>query len=136
MLIRVRKSDTQQAMFIKPDGLAICLGHWSEWMHRDDRDLGAKSQGCIKSGSEGDHEGYDVNAAAEAAESRASRQIAMATDAMIDSLERHHKAAIYRRCSISTMWRFPNMDYCETLPLAEEALKAKLSKNVACRVFF
>lgn len=136
MLIRVPKSEIQKTAFIKPDGLAICLDHWIEWMQRDDRDLGAKSQGCIKSGPDSEHEGYDVNAAAEAAESRAARQIAMATDAMIDSLDRHHKAAIYRRCSISTLWRYPNMDYCATLPDAEEALKAKLSKNVATRVFF
>ena len=136
MLIRVRKSDKQQAAFIKPDGLAICLDHWCEWMRREESELRAKSQGCIKGGSDDPHEGYDVNALAEAADARASADIAKATDAMIDSLDRHYKAAIYRRCSIATVWRFPRMDYADTLPDAEESLISKLKKNTATRVFF
>lgn len=114
--------------------LDICLDHWIDWMHQGDRDLGAKSQALIKSG---DAETYDDSAAAsDAAAARASRDIAMGTDAMIDSLLRHHKAAIYRRCRIASVWSFPNLDFVATLPEAEKELSAKLSKNVATRAFW
>lgn len=115
--------------------LQICLNHWTSWMHQSDRDLGAKGQTGIRSGSD-EHEGYDDTGAGEAAAHRASREIAMATDAMIDSLPRHFKAAIYRCCNIASVWRFPNMDFTTTLPAAEEELREKLSKNVATRAFF
>jgi hypothetical protein len=122
--------------FDEPTPLQICLSHWSDWMRRDDRDLGAKGQSGIASGSD-EHEGYDDSAAAsEAAAMRASCDIAMATDAMIDSLPRHYKAAIYRSCSIASVWRFPNMDFEATLPEAQKDLAAKLSKNVATRALF
>lgn len=134
--IRVRKEDKQATAFVKPDGLAICLDHWCDWMRREESELRAKSQGCIKGGSDDPHEGYDVNALAEAADARASSEIAKATDAMIDSLDRQHKAAIYRRCSIATVWRFPNTDFGAMLPEAEDSLVAKLKKNTATRVFF
>lgn len=122
--------------FEEPGPLEVCIGHWRDWMHQSDRDLGAKGQVGIKSGTE-EHLGYDDDgAAADAAEARASRAIAMATDAMIDSLPRHFKAAIYRSCSITIVWRFPNMDYLATLPEAQAELAEKLSKNVATRAFF
>ena len=116
--------------------LQICLNHWRTWMHRNDRDLGAKTQAGFGGGRD-DEEGYDDSAAAcEAAIHRASREIAMATDAMIDSLPRHYKAAIYRSCNIVSVWRFPNLDFTVTLPEAEKELIGKLSKNVATRTFF
>lgn len=116
--------------------LQLCINHWREWMHHSDRDLGAKGQsGLLKSADE--HQGYDDGGAAgDAAAARASREIAMATDAMIDSLPRHYKAAIYRSCSIASVWRFPNLDFMATLPLAEAELREKLAKNVATRAFF
>jgi hypothetical protein len=122
--------------FDAPTPLQICLSHWSDWMRRDDRDLGVKGQVGIASGSD-EHEGYDDGAAiSEAAAARASRDIAMATDAMIDSLPRHYKAAIYRSCNIASVWRFPNLDFTGVLPEAEKELADKLSKNVATRAFF
>lgn len=118
--------------------LDICLGHWMTWMHRDDRDLGAKSQGCIK-GDDDSPEGYDTNAAADAAEMRMVCEIGAATDAMIDSLERHYKECIYRRCGLvakHAVWRFKNLNIFEALPLAEQELAEKLKKNIATRAFF
>lgn len=124
--------------FVEVAPLDICLGHWCDWMRKDDRDLGVKGQVGLRSdGNDDDREGYDDSAAlADAAAARSSREIAMATDAMINSLDRHHKAAIYRRCNITSVWRFPLMDFVVTLPLAEEALIEKLSKNVATRAFW
>lgn len=123
---------------IESSPLDICLGHWMTWMHRDDRDMGAKSQGCIKGGDEAG-EGYDTNAAADAAEMRMMCEIGAATDAMIDSLDRDLKEAIYRRCGIvakHAVWRFPNFDIFTALPLAEKDLSEKLKKNIATRAFF
>lgn len=123
--------------------LQICLTHWRDWMHQSDRDLGAKGQAGLAGGidEEGkDRAGYDDSAAAsEAAAARASREIAMATDAMIDSLLPHFKEAIYRSCSIiakHAVWRFKNANFMDALPEAQEALTEKLSKNVATRAFF
>jgi hypothetical protein len=122
---------------IQATPLDICLSHWMSWMHRDDRDLGAKSQGCIKGDESA--EGYDTNAAADAAEMRMVCEIGAATDAMIDSLERHLKECIYRRCglvALHAVWRFPNLKLFDTLPLAEQELIEKLKKNIATRSFF
>lgn len=122
---------------IQATPLDICLSHWMTWMHRDDRDLGAKSQGCIK--GEDSQEGYDTNAAADAAEMRMVCEIGAATDAMIDSLDRHFKECIYRRCGLvakHAVWRFPNLNLFDTLPLAEQELAEKLKKNIATRAFW
>jgi hypothetical protein len=117
--------------------LQICLNHWRAWMHQNDRDLGAKGQTGLSGGDNEAGEGADDSAAAsEAAAARASRDIAIATDAMIDSLPRHFKAAIYRSNNIASVWRFPNLDFTATLPEAEQELAAKLSKNIATRAFF
>jgi hypothetical protein len=116
--------------------LQICMNHWRDWMHQNDRDLGAKGQTGIVNGCD-EHAGYDDSAAAgDAAAHRASREIALATDAMIDSLPRHFRAAIYRSCNIASVWFFPNLDFVQVLPMAELELTEKLSKNVATRAFF
>lgn len=117
--------------------LQICLNHWTSWMKCDDRDLGAKGQTGIRSGADEDHEGYDDGGyAAEAAADRDSREIATATNAMIFSMPQYLRAAIFRRCNVATVWRFPNMDFAVALPEAEAMLIEKLSKNIATRAFF
>ena len=125
--------------FVELSGLAVCLGHWRTWMRQDDRDLGVKGQAGLSSCNDDEHEGYDTDMSAEAAEAvaaRAEREIALATDAMISSLDRHYKAAIYRSNNIASVWRFPNLDFVTVLPEAEAELTTKLSKNVATRAFF
>jgi hypothetical protein len=138
-VVRVLRVDP----FVELSGLEVCLGHWRSWMRQDDRDLGVKGQTGIQGGADDDqdeeHEGYDTDMSAEAAEAvaaRAEREIALATDAMISSLERHHKAAIYRANNITSVWRFPNLDFTIALPEAELDLAEKLKKNVATRAFF
>lgn len=126
--------------FVEAGGLEICLGHWRTWMRQDDRDLGAKSQAGLCSGADQEeHEGFDTDMskeAAEAAAARAEREIALATDAMINSLDRHHKAAIYRMSNIASVWRFPHLDFSAVLPEAQTELEKKLRKNVATRAFW
>ena len=133
---RVRR-DEFQANFVKPDGLALCLDYWARWMRRTETDLGARGQACLRGDApvEGEHEGYDEDTAY-ASQSRYEQDVAQATDAMIDSLYRHHRAAIYRRCSIANVWRFPNLDFATALPEAESELSNKLSKNIVTRSFF
>lgn len=124
--------------WVEPSGLDLCLGHWTSWMHQDDRDLGVKAQAGIETGSD-EHDDeceHDDNASSDAAIARASREIAIATDAMIRGLSRYHRSAIERRCGIASVWRFPNMDFTTALPEAEGELVKKLSKNTATKVFF
>lgn len=122
--------------WVQQTPLGLCLNYWSDWMRCDDRDLGAKSQSGIRGGEDDEHEGFDTSAASDAAVARISREVAMATDAMIDSLPRHYTAAIYRRCGVSSIWRFPNLDFVAVLPEAEAELTEKLKRNVATRAFF
>lgn len=128
----------QVSPFLELSPFQICINHWREWMQHHDRDLGARGQQGIASGPDSeDREGYDdSHAAGEAAAARAAREIAMATDAMIDSLPGHYKAAIYRSCNITSVWRYPRMDFVVVLPEAEQELCEKLARNVATRAFF
>lgn len=107
-------------------------------MRQDDRDLGAKTQACVKSGAvDSEHDGYDDDgAASDAAAARDSREIAQATHAMIEGLQKHHKYAIHKKCGVSRVWNYPNLNIVEELPIAEAELTQKLSKNIATRAFF
>jgi hypothetical protein len=53
---------------------------------------------------------------------------------VIDSLPPHFNAAIYRRCSITSVWRL-NMVFENTIPQAQEELSEKLARNIPTRVF-
>lgn len=125
--------------FVALSGLQLCLSHWRTWMQRDDRDLGTKSQACLRDDQDASSEGYDTNEAADAAHMRMLCEIGSATDAMIDSLDRDFKEAIYRAGGIvakRAVWRLPNFNLAAILPLAEDALTEKLKKNLATRAFF
>ena len=114
-----------------PGPLDECLACWKTWMHDGiDRDLGAKPMG----GLAGDTDGYGVDVH-EQQQARDGR-IAVATDAMIESLERIHIWAIYQMCSIATPWRFPNADIFVVGEEAREALTQRLKKNVCTAVLF
>lgn len=129
MLQRVLKSDVQIDTWVKPDGLDLCLECWKTWMGRSDTDLGAQTQKTLR--GEGDGYGSPDTGA-----SRRDNEIAEATDAMIGSLKAAHRWAIYRRTGISTMWRFPLLDYMETAKQADLHLIAMLKNNVATRLLF
>jgi hypothetical protein len=114
-----------------PAPLDECLACWKSWMHGDaDRDLGAKPMG----GLAGDTDGYGVDVH-EQQQARDTR-IAIATDAMIESMSRIHVWAIYMLCSLATPWRFPNADLVVVGTEARELLTRKLKKNVCTSVLF
>jgi hypothetical protein len=129
MLRRVRKEEVQATAWAKTGGVTVCLECWSRWMGASDRDLGIQS---IKSLA-GDGDGYGN---VDTGQARRDNEIAEATDAMINSLRQQHRWAIFRRCGLSTVWNFPQLDYVVTAQQAEIELVEKLKRNVATRTLF
>jgi hypothetical protein len=129
MLRRVRKEEVVVNNYIQPDGLDLCLELWKTWMGKVDTDLGHQGQKSLR----GDGDGYGNE---DTAQQRRDNEIAQATDAMINSLRACDRWAIYRMCSISTVWKFPLLNYLETAQGAKDALEAKLRKNVATSTLF
>ena len=129
MLRRVRKSEIKQDTWEKPDGLQYCLECWKVWMGNYDRDLGIQRQKTLA----GEGDGYGNE---DTSQQRRENEIAEATDAMINSLRAHHRWATYRRCGISTAWRFPHLNFIVVAQEAEEALEKKLQSNIATRTLW
>jgi len=129
MLRRVRKEEARTETWVKPDGLDLCLQLWKAWMGKADTDLGHQGQKSLR----GDGDGYGN---VDTSQSRRDNEIAEATDAMINSLRACDRWAIYRACSLSTIWNFPMLDYVETAQSAKAALEMKLRKNVATSTLF
>lgn len=126
---RVRKEEVKRDAWVRPDALDECLHCWRIWMGRNDTDLSAKAQRTLR----GDGDGFgnsDTMAA------RRDNEIAEATDAMIGGLTTAHRWAIFRKCSIATAWRFPQLDYIVTAQEATAELEKKLRINVATRMLF
>jgi hypothetical protein len=115
----------------KPDPVDLCLHLWKCWMAGDsDRDLGAKTMRGLS--GEGDGRGLDPHEAQQANDIR----IAQATNAAIDSMARLHVWAIYRACSLTTVWRFPNASLMDVAAEARGELATKLRKNICTAVLF
>ena len=115
----------------KLDPVDLCLELWRDWMAGDsDRDLGAKTMRGLA--GEGDAHGVDPHEAQQASDIR----IAQATNAMIDSMPRLHVWAIYRACSLTTAWRFPDASLMEVVTEARVELATKLRKNICTAVLF
>ncbi len=104
------------------DGMEYCLAVWSEWMRKDDRDLGIKSMS-------GESE-------ADAALARQDNAIAEATDAMMKSLVPRHQWAIRKKFGLARVWNFPGSDLAQSYADAVAALEPLLRKNVATRMQF
>lgn len=132
-LRRVRRADVRPVVFVKPDGLELCLACWKDWMTGDqDKDLGLKTmRGLVGERGEEDA-GPDVYEAQQAADQR----VGAATDAMINSLSRIHVWAIYRSCSIASVWKFPNADFATVAAEARDELTKKLKRNVCTATLF
>jgi hypothetical protein len=131
MLLRVKKQDVQADSWVRPDPLDYCLTLWKEWMGKGGhRSVGTLVMGGLASDSDG--HGVDLHEAQHSHD----MQIAAATDAMIDSLERIHVWAIYASCRIATAWRFPNADLVMTAADARAELVIKLKKNECTRNLF
>jgi len=115
----------------KPDPVDLCLELWKNWMAGDsDRDLGAKTMRGLS--GEGDGHGVDLHEAQQANDIR----IAQATNAAIDSMQRLHVWAIYRACSLASVWRFPNASLMDVAAEARAELAVKLRKNICTAVLF
>lgn len=126
---RVRRADAKPISWAQPEGLEYCLDCWKSWMRKTDTDLGAQSCRSLR----GDGDGYGNN---ETMEARRDNEIAGATDAMINSLIVSQRWAIYRKCGISTVWRFPSLDFIDVADSASIELEKKLRNNVATRLLF
>jgi len=127
---RVRKAEAPVQHFVKADGLDTCLACWRDWMTGDqDKDLGMKTMRGLSGEDGGAHDIHE-------AQQRADIRISEATDAMINSLCRVHIWAIYRACSISSAWRFPNIDVVAAATEAKEELEKKLRANSCTAVLF
>ena len=113
------------------DILDYCLCCWSEWMRGDaDRDLRAKPMGGLMGNADG--YGADEDEKQQARDTR----MAVATDAMIDSMTMLHRWAIYTSTGVGTAWKFPRADLLETYSAARIALELLLRKNVCTGILF
>lgn len=129
-LRRVRKEEVAIPTSVRADGLETCLACWKSWMAGDaDRDLGIKIMPGLVGDSVASPDIYE-------AQQEADNRIGAATDAMISSLQRIHVWAIYRACSISTAWRFPNADLPALALEAKNILESKLRSNSATAILF
>jgi len=136
-LRRVRRDEMRDTAFTKPDGLDLCLECWKEWMAGDpDRDLGMKTMRGLAGGAEEGEDGAAARQDVYEAQQAADYRIGAATDAMINSLSRIHVWAIYRSCSIASVWRFPNADMLTAAAEAKGQLTEKLKKNVCTATLF
>lgn len=133
-LRRVRREDSP-IVERRTDGLEACLELWITWMGKTDKDLGAQRLKLpTRSTEDADYEADFT--AGDGAQQRRDDEIAMATNAMIESLPRFQRWAIHRKCSITTVWNFPQLDYIGTAVDACVELEKKLRGNVATRMVF
>lgn len=131
MLQRVKKQDIKTDTWVRPDPLEYCLAVWKEWMARGGhRSVGSLVMGGLASDADG--HGHDLHEAQHSHD----MEVAAATDAMIDSLDRVHIWAIYASCSIATAWRFPHLNLAGTAEIARDELVLKLKKNECTRNLF
>ena len=129
-LRRVRRADPSTPSFVKADGLETCLACWKDWITGDqDTDLGVRTMRGLAGDSVTGPDIYE-------AQQDADQRVGAATDAMINSLDRIHVWAIYRSCSIASVWRFPNADFSTVAAEARGELTAKLKKNVCTATLF
>ncbi len=128
---RVLKGESHTKNWQNEEPFDNCLRCWKTWMFGDaDRDLGMKAMGGLISNSDG----YGADPA-EQDQARDTR-IAVATDAMIDSMKLIHRWAIYESTGVGTVWKFPNADLIITYEAARQELEILLRKNVCTGVLF
>lgn len=122
--------------FFRPDGLDECLRCWVAWMHTPEsaKLLDMKTQ----NGLVGESDGYGDEQDVHDHQRRREYEIAMATDAMIDSLTAFHRWAIYRSYNLGNgwqQWKFKG-DLGDAYAEARITLAGKLKKNVCTANLF
>jgi hypothetical protein len=140
--VRVRKEDVVIHPVLKQDGLSICLACWKDWMLSDDRDLsasrmkldGGADEPMVDEYGNPIHIGYETNPYDE--QRKADMKVGEATGAMIEDLKPVWRWAIYKKCGISTVWKFPSADFLSCLADAETELERKLRNHIATATQF
>ena len=131
-LIRVRAADVQRVEREDSDsdriGLEACLECWKIYISSDDRYGRAKGMSLPQGAIDADAEGYasDLNDKI----LKDNMEIGAETNGAINSLEPAHFHAIYRKCSVSTQWKYPSLNYASTVVDAEKELIILLKKRL------
>lgn len=105
-----------------------CLAEWTRYHGRSDKQGGYRYKDSICE-SEGAADFEQLT-------DRVDNDIAMAVDAMVDSLPQHHRWAICIKAGLATAWKFAQLQYDKTLAEAEAELIIKLKRNSATSNFF
>ena len=104
--------------------LDICLDIWVKWTEWDDQSKSHRDRSY-------DHDEDDTPYII------ADIKTAEAVDVIVHGLPRHFQWAVRKRCGIApTVWRYPNLDYINTVKEAEAILIQKLKNNFACCKYF
>lgn len=131
---RIRKEDAQVIAPQKRDGLSVCLSCWRLYMQSEDKALGASRMKLECGTDEDSHYGYESDPYGE--QHKADLRIGEATNAMISDLKPAHTWAITKSNGITTVWKFPSVDYIKTLAAAHAALEDKLRRNLSTATQF
>lgn len=134
---RVKREDVQIQSIHKPDGLAVCLECWKDWMLSDDRDLSAsrmKLEGGEDDDEDHEREGYESDPYGE--QRKADMKVGEATGAMIHDLKPVWRWAIHKKMGVSQVWNFPSVDFLCSLADAQAELERKLRANIATATQF
>lgn len=130
---RVKNADAYKVSVVKLDGLLDCLECWKLFMQKDDRDLSA-SRMKLMSARDDDAQGYERDVYAE--QLQADYKIGEAVNTEINDLKAVHAWAIKKKCSITTLWNFPSVNFISALADAEAELEKKLRKNIVTATKF
>lgn len=135
MLRRVRKEEFDSApVFNRQDGLFVCLDCWKQYMLQDDRDLSVSRMQLRRGDKMTDPAGYESDPYYE--QHKEDLRIGEATNTMINDLKACWRWAIYRKCSITTVWNFPSVDFLACLEDAQAALESKLRVDITTATQF
>ena len=107
---------------VEISGLETCLSLWEDMRRRGGI---SQAMGSMKLLS-GEGDGYGDS---ETQDAREDSRIADAVDTEIMDLPRTQWWCVWKARGIATCWRYPNINYEETLSVALTTLEARLRKN-------
>jgi hypothetical protein len=122
--IRVRKSVVKPDTWIKPDGFDYCMVCWKDYMQIKDRE-GHYASVHLQGGAI-DPEQIADDSDVYARQRKDDLEIAVATNAKVDSLIRLHYWAICKAYGVREVWNFPNADFMTTFEVAKVELEKML----------
>lgn len=131
---RVRKEKITPQAAQEINGYALCLECWKQYMQLDDRDLSA-SRMMLAGGADREQAiAYESDPYEQ--QRLEDRKTGAAVAAVIDDLKPLMRWAIYRKCGIATLWRYPHADYLQVLIAADAELESRLRRHPATAIFF